>query len=69
MENSNYKKYQELLDKWKNFSKVYDAIHEAYHLGYVDGSETQKYCNEMAAAETMDISNISIDKLTTKNYE
>ena len=55
MESKNHKEYQELLEKWKNFSKVYDAISKAYRLGYDEGIEIEKYCKEMRKAETMDI--------------
>jgi len=55
MEGKNYKEYQELLEKWKNFSKVRDAISKAYRLGYNEGIEVEKYCKEMRKAETMDI--------------
>ena len=53
MGDENYKKYQELLEKWHNFSKVYDAIREAYKLGYEEGVETEKYCKEMRKTETI----------------
>jgi hypothetical protein len=55
MESKNYKEYQELLEKWKNFSKVYDAISKAYRLGYDEGIEIEKYCKEMRKAEARDI--------------
>ena len=55
MGDENYKKYQELLEKWKNFSKVCDAISKAYRLGYDEGIEIEKYCKEMRKAEAMDI--------------
>ena len=55
MESKNYyKEYQELLEKWKNFSKVYEAISKAYRLGYNEGIETEEYCKEMRKAEAMD---------------
>ena len=63
MESKNYKEYQELLEKWKNFSKVYDAIREAYRLGYEEGVETEKYCQKMAKAESMCSGMISIESL------
>ena len=47
MDDKNYREYQELLEKWKNFSKVYDAIHRAYQLGYEKGIEDEKYCQKM----------------------
>ena len=50
----NYEKYQELLEKWKNFSKVYDAIRMAYELGYEEGIEAEKYHQVMVKAETLD---------------
>lgn len=53
MGDENYKKYQELLEKWKDFSKVYEAIRQAYKLGYEEGIETEKYCKEMRKTETM----------------
>ena len=63
MDSKNYKEYQELLGKWKNFSKVYDAIHRAYHLGFTDGVDTEKYCQKMAKAESMCSGMISIESL------
>lgn len=63
MDSKNYKEYQELLEKWKNFSKVYDAIREAYRLGYEEGVETEKYCQKMAKAESMCSGMISIESL------
>lgn len=63
MESKNYKEYQELLEKWKNFSKVYDAIHRAYHLGFADGVDTEKYCQKMTKAESMCSGMISIESL------
>ena len=53
MNSKNYAEYQELLEKWKNFSKVYDAIHRAYQLGYEKGIEDEKYCQKMTKAESM----------------
>ena len=50
----NYEKYQELLEKWKNFSKVRDAIRMAYELGYEEGIEVEKYHQVMVKAETLD---------------
>lgn len=38
----NEKKYKELLEKWKNFSKIYDAIFDAYRLGYDSGIESER---------------------------
>ena len=55
MEGKNYQKYQELLEKWKEFSKVYDAIREAFKLGYEEGVETEKYCKEMRKVENINI--------------
>ena len=55
MGDENYKKYQELLEKWKDFSKVYEAIRQAYKLGYEEGIETEKYCKEMRKAENINI--------------
>jgi len=47
----------ELLEKWKNFSKVYDAIHEAYSLGYSEGVKDGRYSERMSQAEMMSINN------------
>ena len=55
MEGKNYQKYQELLEKWKEFSKVYDAIREAFKLGDEEGVETEKYCKEMRKVENINI--------------
>ena len=55
MGDENYKKYQELLEKWKDFSKVYEAIRQAYKLGYEEGIETEKYCKEMRKVENFNI--------------
>lgn len=55
MGDENYKKYQELLEKWHDFSKVYDAIREAYKLGYEEGVKTEKYCKEMRKVENINI--------------
>ena len=52
------KDINDLLYKWKNFSKVYYAILEAYKLGYKDGIEIEKYCKEMRKAEAIDINNM-----------
>lgn len=52
------KEIAELLEKWKNFSKVYDAIYEAYKIGYKDGSKTAKESIEMAKAELINTNNI-----------
>ena len=54
----NYKKFQELLDKWKNFSKVYDAIYEAYKLGYGEGVKIERESNEIAKCEMIKIKNM-----------
>jgi len=53
MDSKNYKEYQELLEKWKNFSKVYDAIRMAYKLGYKEGIEVEKYHQLMVESETL----------------
>jgi len=58
MEIDNYKKFQELLEKWKNFSKVYDAIFEAYKLGYDDGVKTEKESYQMAKTELIRMNKI-----------
>lgn len=63
MDDKNYREYQELLEKWKNFSKVYDAIHRAYQLGYEKGIEDEKYCQKMTKAESMCSGMISIESL------
>jgi hypothetical protein len=52
-----HKEYLELLEKWKNFSKVYDAIHRAYRLGYEEGAKDGRYSERMARAEMIDINN------------
>lgn len=51
------KEIAELLEKWKNFSKVYDAIYEAYKIGYKDGSKTAKKSIEMAKTELINANN------------
>ncbi len=63
MVSKNYREYQELLEKWKNFSKVYDAIHRAYQLGYEKGIEDEKYCQKMATAETLPVKMMSLESL------
>lgn len=63
MDDKNYREYQELLEKWKNFSKVYDAIHRAYQLGYEKGIEDEKYCQKMTKAESMCPGMMSLESL------
>lgn len=46
MDGNNEKKYKDLLEKWKNFSKVYDAIFDAYQFGYDKGIEKERNCTE-----------------------
>ena len=58
MDSDNVKEWKELLEKWKNFKKVYDAIYTAFHLGYEEGIEVEKYCEKMRKAETIDINNM-----------
>ncbi len=46
MDTNNKKKYKELLEKWKNFSKIYYAIFDAYQLGYDKGIEAESNCTK-----------------------
>ena len=41
MNGDNEKKCKDLLEKWKNFSMVYDAIYDAYRYGYNCGIGTE----------------------------
>lgn len=50
--------YIELLEKWKNFSKVYDDIRKAFSLGYNEGVKDGKYCKMMSDAELLDGVNV-----------
>lgn len=53
----NVKEWKELLEKWKNFNKVYDAIFRAYQLGFAEGVEVGKEEEKYSKAETMDVNN------------
>lgn len=61
MVSKNYTEYQELLSKWSNFRKVYEAINRAYILGYEDGVEIAKDSRRMATVETLDPVKIPAD--------
>jgi hypothetical protein len=41
MDTDNVKKWKSLLEKWRNFSKVYDAIFDAYRYGYNCGNSVE----------------------------
>jgi hypothetical protein len=52
-----HKEFLELLEKWKNFSKVYDAIYRAYTLGFKHGAKVCMESEKCAKAEMIDINN------------
>ena len=53
MTGKNYTEFQELLSKWSNFQKVYEAINRAYILGYEDGVENAKNIRRIATVEIL----------------